>query len=211
MSSSSNYLYSFVNQGLLSSYGISSSAYEKYLDNIKAANNELVESVTASLVASRSNFAKVKTFNTTANVERITEKPTAEIFDSKPDIIESALKLIREEVSELEEAVKAKDLTETRDALADILYVVYGMAFRLGINADKDFDLVHKSNMTKFCTNENDAVLTVKKYEEKYAAGESPYPSPAYRLDESTGLWVIYEKTTGKILKSHLYTPVKLD
>ena len=41
------------------------------------------------------------------------------------------MKLIREEVEELEDAVKNHDLTETIDALSDILYVVYGMGLLL--------------------------------------------------------------------------------
>lgn len=158
----------------------------------------------------KTNFEMVKEFNTTANADRIREKPTPAIFDDKPAIIESALKLIREEVTELEDAVKAKDLTETRDALADILYVVYGMAFRLGINADADFKLVHESNMSKFCESEEMAKATVDQYKTKFELGESPYPSPAYRYEPETKLWIVYEETTGKILKSAVYTPVDL-
>ena len=42
--------------------------------------------------------------------------------------------LIREEVQELEEAVKQKDYKETMDALGDIVYVCYGMATSMGID-----------------------------------------------------------------------------
>lgn len=157
----------------------------------------------------KTNFEKVAEFNTTAAVERVKEK-TPDVFDTHPKMIETCLSLIREEVSELEEAVKAHDLTETRDALADILYVVYGMAFRLGINADEDFKLVHDSNMSKFCDAEDEAIVTIDKYMELYEQGKSPYPSPAYRYEKETAKWVVYEQTTGKILKNFMYNPVDL-
>lgn len=156
-----------------------------------------------------SNFAKVADFNTTAAVERITAK-TPSVFDTHPKMIETCLSLIREEVSELEAAVKEHDLTETRDALADILYVVYGMAFRLGINADTDFNKVHESNMSKFCDQEEEAIQTVSNYKLLYEQGKSPYPSPEYRFESVTNKWVIFEKTTGKILKNINYKPVDL-
>jgi predicted HAD superfamily Cof-like phosphohydrolase len=59
------------------------------------------------------------------------------------------LKLIREEVSELEEANSFSDLVEVADALTDILYVVYGMAHAYGIPIDECFEEVHRSNMSK--------------------------------------------------------------
>lgn len=157
----------------------------------------------------KTNFEKVAEFNTTAAVERITEK-TASVFTTHPKMIETCLSLIREEVSELEDAVKAHDLTETRDALADILYVVYGMAFRLGINADEDFKQVHESNMSKFCATEEEAIQTVDNYKALYEHGKSPYPSPAYRYEKDTSKWVVFEQTTGKILKNINYKAVDL-
>ena len=57
--------------------------------------------------------------------------------------------LIKEELNELEQAMKTKDLKEVADALADILYVTYGAAAAYGINADMVFDEVHDSNMSK--------------------------------------------------------------
>ena len=194
------------------------SSYTEYLATVSTASLEFSKKYSMKDMLkhlygdqpTKTNFEMVKEFNTTANADRIREKPTPAIFDDKSAIIESALKLIREEVGELEDAVKAKDLTETRDALADILYVVYGMAFRLGINADADFKLVHESNMSKFCESEEMAEATVNVYKAKFELGESPYPSPAYKYEPETKLWIVYEETTGKILKSAVYTPVDL-
>lgn len=58
-------------------------------------------------------------------------------------------RLITEELCELDEAVADKDLVETADALADLLYVTYGYAITLGIDIDAVFAAVHASNMAK--------------------------------------------------------------
>ena len=57
--------------------------------------------------------------------------------------------LINEELEEFKEAIKNNDLKEAADALTDILYVTYGAGHAFGINLDKCFDEVQKSNMSK--------------------------------------------------------------
>ena len=57
--------------------------------------------------------------------------------------------LIKEEVSELEQAMKEKDLKEVADALTDILYVTYGAGCAFGIDLDKCFKEVQRANMSK--------------------------------------------------------------
>ena len=64
-------------------------------------------------------------------------------------IIGLRLDLIREELSELKEAVEKKDIKEVADALTDILYVTYGAGTAFGVNLDKCFEEVHNSNMSK--------------------------------------------------------------
>ena len=59
------------------------------------------------------------------------------------------LKLIKEELQELLEAMKKKDLLEVADALTDILYVTYGAGHAFGIDLDKCFEEVQNSNMSK--------------------------------------------------------------
>ena len=64
-------------------------------------------------------------------------------------IINLRLDLIREELSELKEAIEKKDIKEVADALTDILYVTYGAGHAFGINLDKCFEEVQSSNMSK--------------------------------------------------------------
>ena len=63
------------------------------------------------------------------------------------------LDLIKEELTELTEAMKNKDLLEVADALTDILYVTYGAGHAFGINLDKCFEEVQNSNMSKLDEN----------------------------------------------------------
>jgi len=61
--------------------------------------------------------------------------------------------LIKEELNELDQAIKENDLKEVADALTDILYVTYGAGHAFGINLDKCFEEVQKSNMSKLDLN----------------------------------------------------------
>ena len=91
-----------------------------------------------------SNFNKVKDFMSIYGQEI---KNNAEFPDEK--IIELRLKLIQEELNEFKEALKNRDIIEVADALTDILYVTYGAGHSFGINLDKCFDEVQRSNMSK--------------------------------------------------------------
>lgn len=57
--------------------------------------------------------------------------------------------LIAEELGELFEAWIDSDIFEQIDALADILYTVYGYASTMGVDIQPFFQEVHRSNMTK--------------------------------------------------------------
>ena len=52
-------------------------------------------------------------------------------------------------MDEFEEALKDRDFKEVADALTDILYVTYGAGHAFGIDLDKCFDEVQRSNMSK--------------------------------------------------------------
>ena len=90
------------------------------------------------------NFESVKKFMQTFGQE---VKTKASFPNDK--IINLRLDLIREELSELKEAIEKKDIKEVADALTDILYVTYGAGHAFGINLDKCFKEVQNSNMSK--------------------------------------------------------------
>ena len=90
------------------------------------------------------NFEKVKQFMQTFGQE-VKTKPS--FSDEKTNQLR--LDLITEELEELKNAMKTKDLLEVSDALTDILYVTYGAGHAFGIDLDKCFDEVQNSNMSK--------------------------------------------------------------
>ena len=94
------------------------------------------------------NFDKVGTFMKTFGQE-VKTKPSF----STDKINKLRLDLIKEELTELTEAMNNKDLLEVADALTDILYVTYGAGHAFGINLDKCFDEVQNSNMSKLDEN----------------------------------------------------------
>jgi|TARA_B100001964_G_C14124071_1_gene549691 predicted HAD superfamily Cof-like phosphohydrolase len=102
------------------------------------------------------NFEKVKIFMESFGQE-VKHKPAVPDID----IIELRLNLINEEFIELvnaaqesreeDENVSQKDkLIDVADALADLLYVVYGAGHAFGLDLDECFTEVHESNMSKF-------------------------------------------------------------
>ena len=91
-----------------------------------------------------SNFNKVGTFMKTFGQEVKTEPSF-----STEKINKLRIDLIKEELQELTEAMNNKDLLEVADALTDILYVTYGAGHAFGIDLDKCFDEVQRSNMSK--------------------------------------------------------------
>ena len=95
-----------------------------------------------------SNFNKVGTFMKTFGQE-VKSKPSF----STNKINKLRIDLIKEELDELQEAMKNNDLLEVADALTDILYVTYGAGHAFGIDLDKCFDEVQNSNMSKLGEN----------------------------------------------------------
>ena len=94
------------------------------------------------------NFSSVKKFMETfgQEVKNKAEFPSEKIQDLR-------ISLIEEELSELKEAIENKNLKEVADALTDILYVTYGAGHSFGIDLDKCFDEVQRSNMSKLDEN----------------------------------------------------------
>jgi len=96
------------------------------------------------------NFEKVKIFMKTFGQE-VKEKSSF----SSDKINKLRINLIKEELEELKIAIDTKNLVEVADALTDILYVTYGAGHAFGINLDRCFDEVQKSNMSKLDENGN--------------------------------------------------------
>ena len=90
------------------------------------------------------NFTSVKKFMETFGQE-VKSKPA---FPSEK-ISKLRYDLIKEELDEFQQALNDKNLKEVADSLTDILYVTYGAGHAFGIDLDKCFDEVQRSNMSK--------------------------------------------------------------
>tara|TARA_B100001778_G_scaffold233814_1_gene194783 strand:+ start:927 stop:1295 length:369 start_codon:yes stop_codon:yes gene_type:complete len=90
------------------------------------------------------NFEKVGIFMKTFGQD---VKNKADLSDEK--VNQLRISLINEELEELKNAIKDNNILEVADALTDILYVTYGAGHSFGIDLDKCFDEVQKSNMSK--------------------------------------------------------------
>lgn len=112
--------------------------------------------------------------------------------------------LIAEELKELETAIQHKDIVEVADALCDIQYVLAGavLEFGLGHKFDELFREVQRSNMSKACMSEEEAIETVEYYRKKDG-------TECYYLREGDK-WLVYRKSDNKTIKSIRYSPANL-
>jgi len=144
-----------------------------------------------------SNFDQVGEFHETFGHPKRTTVPSDLL--TTPTLLQLAqfrINLIKEELLELEDAVKNNDIVEVADALADILYVTYGAGHAFGMDLDKIFANVHQSNMSKVCKTEKEAQETV----DYYKANNTTYKDPQYR--KTNDYYVVYDNATSKILKN---------
>ncbi len=112
--------------------------------------------------------------------------------------------LIDEELQELKEAIAEKDMVEIADALCDIQYVLSGaiLEFGLGEKFLALFNEVQRSNMSKACESEEEALATVAHYKEKKDT------HCYYR--EVSGKYLVFREGDDKTLKSIKYSPANL-
>lgn len=60
--------------------------------------------------------------------------------------------------------IKPVDLIGLADSIGDMLTVAYGLAHLAGFDADKIYDLVHESNMSKFIRSEDEILPALEYY-----------------------------------------------
>jgi predicted HAD superfamily Cof-like phosphohydrolase len=109
-----------------------------------------------------------------------------------------------EEIEEFQAAIRAGDVTEALDALADLIYFALGTAVELGgqLALPLMFQRVHEANMSKFDHSEEAAKQTVLAYREQGV--EVHYTQPI--MLQGRAVWPVYFSEgdkAGKIAKSH--------
>ena len=113
-------------------------------------------------------------------------------------------------IRNLKEAFVTKNIDNITNKLISVYHYLYMWAYLFGFDLDHTFKLVHESNMSKLSESEKVAQETV----EWYLKNETRYDSPAYRLSpvkvNGEDRWIIFNSSTGKVLKSINYHPVDL-
>lgn len=113
---------------------------------------------------------------------------------------ELAIRLIKEELQELEEAYAKNDLKEIIDALGDLDVVVNGYMVRSGVYGPALAELVYASNMSKVCHTEEEAVQGCAKY--------TMQGIQTYYKENHEGVYIIYRSSDDKFLKGpKFFTP----
>lgn len=74
----------------------------------------------------------------------------SDIPDENDDQIKLYMDLIEEEHTELRDAYKVGDTVEVADALADMVWVIMGLASTMDIDFQEIWEEVKRSNMSKF-------------------------------------------------------------
>lgn len=112
--------------------------------------------------------------------------------------------LLQEELKELEQAIEQKDLIEVADALCDLQYVLAGaiLEFGMGEKFKEMFKEVHRSNMSKACTTEEEAVWTMDYFKKEYG-------TECYTCKEGDK-WLVYRTQDHKVMKSIAYSKASL-
>ncbi len=120
------------------------------------------------------------------------------------DRCELRINLLREELQELEDAIKDNDLVEVADALCDIQYVLSGaiLEFGLGDRFEELFGEVQRSNMSKVCETREVAEATLEHYRK--------HKNTEGYIVERDGQFLVYRTSDNKVLKSVNYSPANL-
>ena len=115
------------------------------------------------------------------------------------------INLLQEELDELKDAIRDKDLTAIADALSDLQYFLSGAILEFGLGEKfKDlFEEVQRSNMSKVCEDYATAEETLAFYMEK--DGTQGF------IKESHHGFLVYRTADKKVLKSVSYSPADLD
>ena len=129
-------------------------------------------------MADKTNFDRVREFHDAFGVEN---KREADWPDDKT--VALRLSLLDEELDELRAAISNDDIVAVGDALGDILYVAYGAGLSFGIDLDRVFAEIHRSNMSKLGLDGN----PVRREDGKVLKGPkySP-PNLRFIVDETT-------------------------
>jgi predicted HAD superfamily Cof-like phosphohydrolase len=98
-------------------------------------------------------------------------------------------------VDAFERACNSRDFGTMTMCLVSVIDKTYDLGYYMGFDMDPMFREVHRSNMTKVCTTERDAIESVQRYKM-----QGIYKQPVVRVKEP--YFLVYDDHLNKILKS---------
>jgi predicted HAD superfamily Cof-like phosphohydrolase len=112
--------------------------------------------------------------------------------------------LLQEELDEIKDAIQKKNIIDIADGFGDLMVILCGSILEFGLDDkfDEIFFEIHRSNMSKACSSEEEAQKTLEHYKQK--DGTTGYYK---KLDNR---YVVYRDGDNKILKSINYSPANL-
>lgn len=120
--------------------------------------------------------------------------------------IERQYKISLSEMKEIGLAIEARNFKEVIDGVADVTTTNDGLAHIAGINGDVALDCVYRSNMSKFCANQEEVDATILKYAamgvQLTVHGEFPAKFVRSAIEQKLGDEII---PAGKFLKGINY------
>lgn len=129
----------------------------------------------------------------------VTQYPHIDVFENSQDHLYDEMDMIKGSVTELQ--IHFKDLNNDDafynivNSINKIISYCITLSTLLGVDIDKCFAEVQRSNMSKCCTTEEEAIMSVEKYSNQGIETN-------YRRSPNGEYWVIYNTKTNKILKS---------
>lgn len=158
-----------------------------------------------------SNFVGMKSFEKIDSLNQVAEFHrtfSAPILDT-PQLISQEranlrVNLLQEELNEMKQAIADGNITEVADALADLQYVLSGavLEFGLGEKFVTLFNEVHRSNMSKACSTEEEAQKTVAVYQQKGMESH---------IITKDNKFIVLRNDDKKVLKNVNYSPANLN
>jgi predicted HAD superfamily Cof-like phosphohydrolase len=151
------------------------------------------------------NFDQLDSLNQVAEFHRAFQHPVlSEPVIPPENRCRLRVALLAEELDELKDAIKKNDLVQVADALCDIQYVLSGAVLEFGLGAKFRtlFDEVQRSNMSKACVSEEDAMKTIDFYKRR--------DNTECYFEKVDGYYLVYRTMDNKTMKSVNYSPADI-
>ena len=191
----------YVGYGLCVCFGINID--EKYNEFTKIYLKDGKDVINMDEIANMTNFYKTQTIiKMFSNIREYSTNINDNMFKENLNTINKSL---LNNFSKLQTACKDKNFDDVIIYVYNVIKYTYLFGIHIGCNLDDSFAIVHDSNMTKICGTEDLAIKTVQNYKDN----DHRYDSPNYKKNEFG--YIIFNESTGKILKSINYTPANFE